>query len=122
MVSVRPWGEVQVTDRSRFFTYVQPACVFARCHFRSTGLLLMLEHGGTPTSVALSALQGWGGDQFASWQAGKRRWCLRDTVVMDDPSRMDAFRSALSQWISRRDGKAKIDRTAANKTTFITCG
>jgi hypothetical protein len=86
------------------------------------GLLLMLEHGGTPTSVALSALQGWGGDQFASWQAGKRRWCLRDTVVMDDASRMGTFRSALSQWISRRDGKAKIDRTAANKTTFITCG
>lgn len=85
------------------------------------GLLLMLEHGGMPSTQALAALQGWGGDQFASWRAGSRRWCLRDTVVMDDPSRMETFRSALSQWISHRDGKAKIETTAENRTTFITC-
>ncbi|HVT63616.1 MAG TPA: hypothetical protein VHD81_00495 [Mycobacteriales bacterium] len=85
------------------------------------GLLLMFEHGGVPSSTAFSALRSWGGDQFASWQAGKRRWCLRDTVVMDDASAMGAFRSALSQWISRRGGKAKIEKTAENKTTFVTC-
>jgi hypothetical protein len=85
------------------------------------GLLLMLEHGGLTSTQALFALQGWGGDQFASWQAGKRRWCMRDTVVMDNAGYMEGFRNGLTQWVGLRDGKAKIEHASANKTTFLTC-
>ena len=85
------------------------------------GLLLMLEHGGLSTSEAVATVRGWGGDQFASWQAGKRRWCLRDTVVMDSAEQMSTFKFGLGVWISKRGGRAKIERSAGNKTTFLTC-
>jgi hypothetical protein len=85
------------------------------------GLLLMFEHGGISNSEALASLHGWGGDQFASWQAGKRKWCLRDTVVMDSVDQMSGFRTGLSDWIGMRDGRARIEKSAPNRTTFITC-
>jgi hypothetical protein len=85
------------------------------------GLLLMLQHGGLTSTQSLFTVDGWGGDQFASWQDGKRRWCLRDTVVMDNAGHMEGFRNGLAQWIAKRGGKAKIEHSGANKTTFLTC-
>jgi hypothetical protein len=85
------------------------------------GLLLMLQHGGLTSTQSLFTVDGWGGDQFASWQDGKRRWCLRDTVVMDNAGYMEGFRNGLAQWIAKRGGKAKIEHSGANKTTFLTC-
>jgi hypothetical protein len=85
------------------------------------GLLLMFEHGGIPNSQALASLRGWGGDQFASWRAGKHKWCLRDTVVMDSIDQMSAFRSGLTAWVGMRGDRARIEHSAANQVTFITC-
>lgn len=85
------------------------------------GLLLMLEHGGLSSPQALGTVHGWGGDQFASWQAGKHQWCLRDTVVMDSSSYMVSFKFGLGAWIAKRGGKARVEHASGNKTTFLTC-
>ncbi len=85
------------------------------------GLLLMLEHGGLASSQAVAVVRGWGGDQFASWQAGKRKWCLRDTVVMDSPDEMTGLRSGLAQFAQNRQGKVTVKVQGNNETTFTTC-
>jgi hypothetical protein len=85
------------------------------------GLLLMFEHGGLPTPNAVSSVRGWGGDQFASWQAGKHKWCLRDTVVMDAPDQTTSFRAGLAQFAQNRQGKVTVKHHGSDKTTFTTC-
>jgi hypothetical protein len=85
------------------------------------GLLLMLENGLDRTTAQLGIF-GWGGDQYSTWRAGKgaHHWCLRDSVVMDDPVDTARFDQTLTQWVATRDGKAHVERTG-NTTTFVTC-
>jgi hypothetical protein len=83
------------------------------------GLLLMLERG-LPRSDAQEAVVGWGGDQFVTWRAGAHRWCLRDSVVMDDGTATVAFDSALATWASKRGSEANVEQQGAT-TTFVSC-
>jgi hypothetical protein len=83
------------------------------------GLLLMLEHG-LPTKTALSAVHGWGGDQYAAWLAGPHRYCLRDSVVMDNSHATSTFDAALKRWVATTGGAARIEASGGT-TTFLTC-
>jgi hypothetical protein len=83
------------------------------------GPLLTFERG-LSNDRTHQALTGWGGDQFATWQTGKRRWCLRDTVVMDYGVATTAFQHGLKAWVATRHGKAHIEHLG-ERTTFVTC-
>jgi len=83
------------------------------------GLLLMLEHGDD-RAMAQTAVVGWGGDQYATWRAGNHRWCLRDTVVMDDELHMSNFDEAMREWVRASHGRAHVEQYGA-RTTFVTC-
>jgi hypothetical protein len=83
------------------------------------GFLLMLEHG-LPRADAQLGAYGWGGDQFVLWRAGHRRWCMRDSVVMDTPVATSNFDAALQRWVATRNGKAVVEHTGTT-TTFRTC-
>jgi hypothetical protein len=83
------------------------------------GLLLMFEHG-LSRNAAFQGVTGWGGDQYASWQAGPHRYCLRDSVVMDHGYLNANFDAALSRWVATRHGAARIESTGRT-TTFVSC-
>ena len=83
------------------------------------GLLLMLVHR-LPPADAQAAVRGWGGDQYATWRAGEHRWCLRDTVVMDDAAATGRFDAALARWVAASHGRAHV-QTFGARTTFVTC-
>jgi hypothetical protein len=83
------------------------------------GLLLMLEDG-ISRGRANDAVVGWGGDQYSTWEAGPRRWCLRDSVVMDYGLATTSFDAALRSWVKTRHGAAHLE-TTGQTTTFVTC-
>ena len=83
------------------------------------GLFLMLgQRIGQQAAVAGS--RGWGGDEYVSWKAGPGRYCLRDSVVMDDAAATTQLHSALAQWAQSSNGKAHIESTGKS-TTFVSC-
>jgi hypothetical protein len=83
------------------------------------GFLLMLEDKLDPTT-AQQAIVGWGGDQYVAWRAGNHRWCVRDTVVMDYAVAMDRLDHALTEWVAKSHGRARIE-SRGERTTFLSC-
>ena len=83
------------------------------------GLALMLEHGIGAAGLQGSLL-GWSGDQYVVWRVADHSWCLRDTVVMDDPSAGARLDNAISQWVATRNGRAQLEQQGT-RTTFKAC-
>jgi hypothetical protein len=83
------------------------------------GLLLMLEKG-LDRATAQQAVIGWGGDQFVVWREGEKSWCMRDTVVMDDPDAAARLDSGLAQWAATTNGRGHLEHQG-KRTTFRTC-
>jgi hypothetical protein len=83
------------------------------------GLLLTLATRLDP-QTARGATEGWGGDQYVVWRAGHNRWCLRDTVVMDDSGGTTEIGAALTQWAQGSHGRAHIEQEG-QRTTFVSC-
>src|SRR3954452_11146146 len=84
-----------------------------------SGLFLALSQQ-LGQSDAATGVRGWGGDEYVVWKASSGRYCLRDSVVMDDPDSTAALHTALAQWAHKSKGKMHVDQSGA-KTTFTSC-
>lgn len=69
---------------------------------------------------AATGVRGWGGDEYVVWKASSGRYCLRDSVVMDDPDSTAALHTALAQWAHKSNDKMHVDQSGAT-TTFTSC-
>ena len=123
-----PVSSEQLLDPSRYFLGDAPVHVatphsdgvtVSHSDLGQIGLLLTLEHGLDRTT-AQEAASGWGGDQYVTWRAGARRWCTRDTVVMDDAAATARLDSALRQWAAASQGRGHVEATGGH-TTFVSC-
>ncbi len=69
---------------------------------------------------AASGARGWGGDEYVSWKAGPNRYCLRDSIVMDDANATSRLHTALAAWVAKSNGKAHVEQSGST-TTFVSC-
>src|SRR4051812_11035134 len=83
------------------------------------GLFLTLSQQVGQTDAA-TGVRGWGGDEYVAWKASSGRYCLRDSVVMDDPDSTAALHTALAQWAHKSNGKMHVDQNGGT-TTFTSC-
>src|SRR4051794_28693068 len=83
------------------------------------GLFLTLSQQ-VGQSDAATGIRGWGGDEYVAWKASAGRYCLRDSVVMDDSDSTAALRTALEQWAHKSNGKMHVD--SSGSTTTFTSG
>jgi len=83
------------------------------------GLFLTLSQQVGQTEAA-TGVRGWGGDEYVVWKASSGRYCLRDSVVMDDPDSTAALHTALAEWASKSNAKMHVD-SSSNVTTFTSC-
>jgi hypothetical protein len=84
------------------------------------GLQLMLAQR-IGAADAGNGARGWGGDEYVSWKAGAGRYCLRDSIVMDDADATARVRAALGEWIAASRGRARIESRNGGVTTFLSC-
>jgi hypothetical protein len=82
------------------------------------GLILMLS-SRIDQQTAVQASRGWGGDEYVSWKSGSR-YCIRDSVEMDDAAASAQLHDALSQWVDDSHGTATIE-SSGQVTTFKSC-
>ena len=83
------------------------------------GLFLTLSQQIGQTDAA-TGVRGWGGDEYVVWKASAGRYCLRDSVVMDDADSTAALHTALAQWADKSKGKMHLEQRGAT-TTFFSC-
>lgn len=82
------------------------------------GLILTLS-SRLDQQTAVLASRDWGGDEYVSWKVGKR-YCLRDSIEMDNAEATSRLHDALSQWVAASHGTATIE-TSGQVTTFKSC-
>ena len=70
-------------------------------------------------SEAVTASRGWGGDEYVSWKSGSR-YCLRDSIVMDDSDATARLHTALAMWAAKSNGRMHVESSSAT-TTFLSC-
>lgn len=70
-------------------------------------------------SEAVTGARGWGGDEYVSWKSGSR-YCLRDSIVMDDGDSTTRLHTALAQWAAKSDGRMHVEASGST-TTFVSC-
>jgi hypothetical protein len=83
------------------------------------GLFLMLSSSLGQQEAATGA-RGWGGDEYVSWKAGPNRYCLRDSIVMDDSDSTTRLHTALAEWVAKSHGRAHVEQSGTT-TTFVSC-
>jgi hypothetical protein len=83
------------------------------------GLFLTLSQQ-VGQSDAATGVRGWGGDEYVAWKASAGRYCLRDSIVMDDADSTAALHTALAQWANKSNGKMRLEQRGTT-TTFISC-
>jgi len=123
-----PVSSEQILIPDRFFSHDVPKHV-AYPHADGTvidkgdlgliGLFLTLAQQ-LGQSDAATGVRGWGGDEYVVWKASPSRYCLRDSVVMDDSDSTAALHTALAQWSNKSNGKMHVDQSGAT-TTFTSC-
>ena len=123
-----PVSSEQILDPDAYFAHDNPKHVAVphadgtpldKSDLGQVGLFLMLAPK-LGQSDAADASRGWGGDEYVSWKAGPGRYCLRDSIVMDDSDATARLHTALAQWVHDSGGKAKLESTGA-MTTFLSC-
>jgi hypothetical protein len=82
------------------------------------GLFLTLTQQLGQTD-AVTASRGWGGDEYVSWKSGNR-YCLRDSIVMDDSDATARLHTALAMWAAKSNGRMHVEASGAT-TTFVSC-
>lgn len=122
-----PVSSEQLLDPTTFFGHDTPLRVAAphadgtvldRSDLGEIGLFLTLSNRLGQQDAAGGA-RGWGGDQYVSWKSGSR-YCLRDSIVMDDADATARLHNALAQWVAQSNGTAHLEQTGAT-TTFVSC-
>jgi hypothetical protein len=80
-------------------------------------ILRLVLAGSVPRERAARAADGWAGDRYVAWSAG-RQTCLRATVVMDNSAEADELAAGLRQWAG-----ATVDpvTTRPPAVTFTRC-
>ena len=123
-----PVSSEQILIPSRYFSHDNPKHV-AYPHADGTildkgdlgliGLFLTLSQQ-VGQSDAATGVRGWGGDEFVVWKASSGRYCLRDSIVMDDADSTAALHTALAQWSAKSNGKMRVE-SSGSVTTFLSC-
>ena len=122
-----PVSSEQILIPDRYFSHDNPkhvayphadGAVIDKGDLGLIGLFLTLSQQVGQSEAATGA-RGWGGDEFVSWKSGSR-YCLRDSIVMDDPDSTTALHTALAEWAAKSNGKMHVDSSGAT-TTFTSC-
>ena len=122
-----PVSSEQILIPDRYFSHDNPkhvaypqadGAVIDKGDLGLIGLFLTLSQQVGQTDAATGA-RGWGGDEYVSWKSGSR-YCLRDSIVMDDSGSTTALRTALAQWAAKSNGKMHVASNGAT-TTFTSC-
>jgi hypothetical protein len=123
-----PVSSEQVLNAQHYFDHDMPRQVAAphadgtvldTSDLGQVGLFLVLSKQ-LGQSDAVDASQGWGGDQYVSWKAGPDRYCLRDSIVMDDQDATSRLHNALEQWAHKSNGRVRVEQSSST-TTFVSC-
>ena len=122
-----PVSSEQVLDVNRYFAHDDPAHVAVphadgtpldKSDLGELGLFLTLsQHIGQADAVTAS--RGWGGDEYVSWKSGSR-YCLRDSIVMDDPDATSRLHTGLAMWAQKSNGHMHVESNGST-TTFVSC-
>jgi len=83
------------------------------------GLFLAMAHA-LGQQQAATGIRGWGGDEFVTWKAGSHRYCMRDSIVMDDADSTTRLHTALAEWSQASNGRLRVEQSGAT-STFISC-
>jgi len=123
-----PVSSEQILIPDRYFSHDVPkhvayphadATVIDKGDLGLIGLFLTLSQQVGQTDAA-TGVRGWGGDEYVAWKASSGRYCLRDSVVMDDSDSTAALHTALAEWAHKSNGKMHVDHNGAT-TTFTSC-
>ena len=122
-----PVSSEQVLDVNRYLAHDNPkhvatpradGAVLDKSDLGELGLFLTLsQHIGQADAV--TAARGWGGDEYVSWKSGSR-YCLRDSIVMDDQDATARLHTGLAMWAQRSNGHMHVESSGAT-TTFVSC-
>lgn len=122
-----PVSSEQLLDPTKYFSNQGPKPV-AKPHadgkvldasdLGAIGLILTLS-SRVDQQTAVQASRGWGGDEYVSWKSGKR-YCIRDSIEMDDAASTARLHDALTQWVDDSHGTATIE-SSGQITTFKSC-
>ena len=122
-----PVSSEQVLDVNRYLSHDVPAHVptpradgtaLDKSDLGELGLFLTLsEHIGQADAV--TAARGWGADEYVSWKSGSR-YCLRDSIVMDDQDATARLHTGLAMWAQKSNGRMHVESNGAT-TTFVSC-
>ena len=122
-----PVSSEQVLDVNRYLAHDDPAHVATpradgtaldKSDLGELGLFLTLsQHIGQTDAV--TAARGWGGDEYVSWKSGSR-YCLRDSIVMDDQDATARLHTGLAMWAQKSNGRMHIE-SSGSTTTFVSC-
>ena len=72
-----------------------------------------------PEDQAARAADGWAGDRYVAWRAG-RRTCVRAAFVLDTPAEAAELGSALRRWAGRHPGASADGPLPATATVVLT--
>ena len=123
-----PVSSEQILIPGRYFSHDNPkhvaypqadGTVLDKGDLGLIGLFLTLSQQ-VGQSDAATGVRGWGGDEYVVWKSSPGRYCLRDSVVMDDSDSTAALHTALAQWAHKSNGKMHVDSSGAT-TTFTSC-
>ena len=123
-----PVSSEQVLNADRYFAHDMPKHVATpgadgtpldKSDLGQIGLFLALSQA-LGQQEAGSGARGWGGDEYVSWKAGPNRYCLRDSIVMDDPDSTAQLHTALAEWAHKANGRVKVEQSGTT-TTFVSC-
>lgn len=123
-----PVSSEQILIPSRYFSHDNPkrvaypradGSIIDKGDLGLIGLFLTLAQQ-VGQSDAATGVRGWGGDEFVVWKASAGRYCLRDSVVMDDADSTAALHTALAAWSAKSNGKMRLESRGA-VTTFLSC-
>jgi hypothetical protein len=107
-------------DVPRHVSYPQAdATVLDKGDLGLIGLFLAMAHALGQQDAA-TGIRGWGGDEFVVWKAGAQRYCMRDSIVMDDGDSTARLHTALAQWAHGSSGRIRVEQSAAT-STFVSC-
>lgn len=87
--------------------------------FGAPSLLFVLAERIDPLR-ALTATDGWGGDQYVAFERGGRS-CVRLDYVGDDPGHTTELRAALQTWVARGPHGSASVRPQGNGLRFESC-
>lgn len=83
------------------------------------GLFLAMAHA-LGQQQAATGIRGWGGDEFVTWKSGPHRYCMRDSIVMDDADSTTRLHTALAEWAQASNGRLRVEQSGAT-STFVSC-